>query len=268
MRTREERSRRTSAFVVVLIVHVLILWWLALTRDVAFLEPNPPIDVTLFPGSPPAGSSGAAGEAAAAPTIVHRPPVVLKPFPDAFQAPVEPVPVPQPLIVGSASTPIPTLTDSLSVQSAASTGAASGAGQGAGAAIGQGQGAGNGGGGTGTGTGDGVGSGAGSSGLRWIRELTRAERHELFPSRAQRRRISGQAVILCRINRDTTVTHCRDESERPTGWGFGRAAVRAAQYMRIRPRVVNGVVQDGARERITVPFTWTQGVSPDDAVTR
>ena len=266
MRTREERSRRTSAFVVVLIVHILILWWLALTRDVAFLEPNPPIDVTLFPGSPPAGSSGPGGEAAAAPSIVHRPPVVLKPFPDAFQAPVEPVPVLQPLIVGSASTPIPTLTDSLSVQSAASTGAASGTGQGAGAAVGRGQGGGNGGGGTGTGIG--VGSGAGSSGLRWVRQLTAAEKNEVYPSRAARRRINGGAVILCRINRDTTVTNCRDESERPPGWGFGRAAVRAARYMRIRPRVVNGVVQDGARERITVPFTWTQGVSPDDAVTR
>ena len=268
MRTRDERSRRTTAFVVVLIAHILILWWLALTRDVQLFEPSPPIDVTLFSGSPPAGSSGSGGEAEAAPSIVHRPPVVLKPFPDAFQAPPEPTPIPQPLIVGSSSISAPTLTDSASTQPEASIGATAGAAEGSGAAVGRGQGTGSGLGGGGTGTGDGVGAGAGSSGLRWIRELTRAERHELFPSRAQRRRISGQAVILCRINRDTTVTHCRDESERPAGWGFGRAAVRAAQYMRVRPRVVNGVVQDGARERITVSFPWEQAVSPEDTVTR
>ncbi len=268
MRTRDERSRRTTAFVVVLIAHILILWWLALTRDVQLFESSPPIDVTLFPGSPPAGSSGSGGEAAAAPSIVHSPPVVLKPFPDAFQAPPEPIPVPQPLIVSSASISTPTFTDSASTQSGASAGAgaASGVGEGNGSATGRGQGAGNGLGGTGTGTGDGV--GAGSSGVRWIRQLTAEEKNEVYPSRAARRRISGQAVILCRINRDTTVTNCRDESERPAGWGFGRAAVRAAQYMRIRPRVVNGVVQDGARERITVPFVWTQGVSPEDTVSR
>ena len=268
MRTRDERSRRTTAFVVVLIAHILILWWLALTRDVQLFEPSPPIDVTLFSGSPPAGSSGSGGEAAAVPSIIHRPPVVLKPFPDAFQAPPEPTPIPQPLIVGSASISTLTLTDSAPTQSGASTGVASGVGEGAGSATGRGQGAGNGAGGTGTGTGDGVGAGAGSSGLRWVRELNAEEKREVYPSRAARRRISGQAVILCRINRDTTVTNCRDESERPTVWGFGRAAVRAARYMRIRPRVVNGVVQDGARERITVPFVWTQAVSPEDTVTR
>ena len=268
MRTRDERSRRTTAFVVVLFAHILILWWLALTRDAQLFEASPPIDVTLFPGSPPAGSSGSGGEAPPAPSIVHSPPVVLKPFPDAFQAPPEPTPIPQPLIVGSASIATPILTDSVSVQPGASTGAASGAGEGAGAATGRSQGAGSGLGGTGIGTGAGAGVGAGSSGVRWIRQLNAEEKNEVYPSRAARRRISGQAVILCRINRDTTVTNCRDESERPTGWGFGRAAVRAARYMRIRPRVLNGVVQDGARERITVPFTWTQGVSPEDAVTR
>ncbi len=275
MRVDEHKSRRVTAFVVVVLLHLLVLWWLAITREATLIASEPLIELQLFSGSPPATSGGQGSAAASAPSSVHVPQVVLKPFADGFPAPPEPAPQ-QPEVLGQASTgePAPVL---------------GGAEQGAGAGLGTGTGIGTGGGarhglaeagggvdgnvgtgsGTGTGIGPGIGAGVGaSSGLRWVRELTAAEKREIYPSLAARRRISGEAVILCRINRDTTVTHCRDESEQPTGQGFGRAAVRAARYMRIRPRVVNGVVQDGARERITVPFVWTKGVSPDDALPR
>lgn len=268
MRVQDENARRMTAFIVVILLHVLILWWLALTREAALIAADPPIDLVLFSGSPPAGGDDAGGAASAAPSAVHVPTVVFKPFPDAFRAPPEPAPKPPEIVVGAAPTgaPVPAAGEA---QAGAGAGAGQGVDNGAAAASGLGYGEGQGGAGTGVGTGAGAGAGSGaSSGIRWIRQLTAAEKREIYPSLAARRRISGEAVILCRINRDTTVTHCRDESERPTGQGFGRAAVRAAQYMRIRPRVVNGVVQDGARERITVPFVWTQGVSPDDALDR
>lgn len=275
MRVHGDKSRRVTAFVVVVLLHLLVLWWLAITREATLMSSEPLIELRLFSGSPPSTSGDQGGAAASAPSSVHVPKVVFKPFADAFPAPPEPAPQ-QPQVLGHASTGEPAPVLGAAEQGAgAGLGAGLGTGGGAGHGLAEVSGAGDGNVGTGTGSGAGTGTGPGSgagvgasSGPRWVRELTAAEKREIYPSLAARRRISGEAVILCRINRDTTVTHCRDESEQPTGQGFGRAAVRAARYMRIRPRVVNGVVQDGARERITVPFVWTQGVSPDEALPR
>lgn len=272
MRVHSDRSRRAAAFVAVVLLHVLVLWWLAWTRDIDIVVMDPPMELILFP-DPPAGggSSGqAAGgaEAAAAPSAVHVPQVVRKAFPDAFRAPSEPAPQPE-VVIGAAPVGVPAPTPGEAVSGAGiaaaespGVGADNGPGRQGGGLTGAGQGSG-----AGIGSGGGTGVGA-SSGVRWIRQLTAEEKREVYPNLAARRRISGRAVILCRINRDTTVTRCRDESESPVGQGFGRAAVRASRYMRIRPRVVNGVVQDGARERITVPFVWTQSVLTEEGLSR
>lgn len=272
MRVHSDRWRRAAAFVAVVLLHVLVLWWLAWTREIDIVVTDPPMKLILFPD--PAAGGGSSGQAAggaeatAAPSAVHVPQLVRKAFPDAFRAPSEPAPQPE-VVVGAAPVGVPAPTPGEAV-SGTGTAAAESAGIGADSGTGR-QGGGLTGAGQGSGSGIGSGSGAGagaSSGARWIRQLNAEEKREVYPSLAARRRISGQAVILCRINRDTTVTNCRDESETPVGHGFGRAAVRAAQYMRIRPRVVNGVVQDGARERITVPFVWTQPVLANEGLTR
>lgn len=270
MRVQDQRASRTTAFVVVALLHLLVLWWLALIRGEAMIASNPPIDLMLFSGSPPAGGSAAGAEAAAAPSVVHLPPVVLKPFADVFPAPPELAPKPPEIVVGAAPTgdPVPVVGN---IPAAAGGGAGEGAAYGSVTTSGQGTDQGQGGTGTGTGAGAGGEAGTGwgaSSGVRWIRHLNAEEKREVYPHLAASRRISGEAVILCRINRDTTLSHCRDLSSRPTDQGFGRAAVRASRYMRMRPRVVNGVVQDGARERITVSFVWTSAVLPEDAVDR
>lgn len=269
MRAQHDRSRRATTFVAVVVLHLLVLWWLALTRDVDLIVMDPPIELILFPTPPSGGGSpslATAGETATAPSAVHVPVTIRKSFPEAFRAPPEPAPQPE-IVIGAAAAGAPVIAPS---EALANAGLAVGAGVAAEGGAGH-QGVGLAGAGTGTGSGVGSGNGSGvgaSSGVRWIRKLNAEEKREVYPSLAARRRISGEAVILCRINRDTTVTRCRSESEKPTGQGFGRAAVRAAQYMRIRPRVVNGVVQDGARERITVPFVWTSAVSPEDALPR
>lgn len=61
-----------------------------------------------------------------------------------------------------------------------------------------------------------------------------------FPRRAQDRGVSGYAVVEVTI---TTTGGVRDPQlieEHPTGYGFGNAAVRAAERLRYNPRMVDG----------------------------
>jgi len=61
-----------------------------------------------------------------------------------------------------------------------------------------------------------------------------------FPRRAQDRGVSGYAVVEVII---TTTGGVRDPKlieEHPTGYGFGSAALRAAERLRYNPRMVDG----------------------------
>ena len=65
-----------------------------------------------------------------------------------------------------------------------------------------------------------------------------------YPRRAQTRGKEGYAVIEVII---TSTGGVRDPvmiEEFPTGWGFGRAAVKAALKLKYNPRVVDGVGQE------------------------
>lgn len=266
MRVRQERSQRTVVLAVVAVLHAAALWWLALVRGEPLVPSEPPMVLTLWP-SPPAGGGSLAAEAgvktASAPSAIHLPPVV-RPNVETLRAPLAAAAEPE-LIVGAATTGV--LVEP-SVSPVEGEGAPSAPLAQAGAALG-----GLGLAGQGTGTGAGIGSGSGpGQGLnveaRLIRHLTLAEKREVYPVLAARRGIHGRAVILCRVHRDTTLSRCRPDSETPAGQGFGRAAVRASAYMRMQPRVVGGVPQDGARERITVHFVWSPAVSPEEAAPR
>ena len=65
-----------------------------------------------------------------------------------------------------------------------------------------------------------------------------------YPRRAQTRGKEGYAVVEVII---TTTGGVRDPimvEEFPEGWGFGRAAVKAALKLKYNPRVVDGVGQE------------------------
>ncbi len=65
-----------------------------------------------------------------------------------------------------------------------------------------------------------------------------------FPRRAQSRGVSGYAVIKVII---TTTGGVRDPvlvEEDPEGYGFGRAALKAAEKLKYNPRVIDGVPQE------------------------
>ena len=65
-----------------------------------------------------------------------------------------------------------------------------------------------------------------------------------FPRRAQTRGKEGYAVVEVII---TTTGGVRDPvmvEEDPEGWGFGRAALKAASKLKYNPRVIDGVPQE------------------------
>jgi TonB family protein len=74
-----------------------------------------------------------------------------------------------------------------------------------------------------------------------------------YPRRAQTRGVTGYAVVEVVI---TTVGSVRDPiliEEVPEGYGFGRAAIKAASKLKYKPRLSDGVPQEveGARYKFT-----------------
>lgn len=228
-RMRIYANAATAALVVVL--HAgLALYLERAGPDAAPATPSAPFEVELFrpppplapPAPEPAVSEG--GGARAAPSRV-RPSPAPPDTPVEIVAPPEPAPVPDPIVVGQAllADPMP----------------------------GQGQG------GEGTGVGGGVGSGVGPGvGGRFqvLRWPTLDERRRAHPPAALRAGRSGRAELSCLIGLDERLSDCRVLSETPAGQGFGEAALRLATAFRVRPPMVEGRPQTGARGVFGVVF--------------
>ena len=65
-----------------------------------------------------------------------------------------------------------------------------------------------------------------------------------YPSRAQTRGTNGYAVIQVIITETGGVRDPQMIEEHPTGYGFGRSAMKAAVKLKYNPRVVDGVPQE------------------------
>jgi protein TonB len=65
-----------------------------------------------------------------------------------------------------------------------------------------------------------------------------------YPRRAQTRGKEGYAVVEVIITTTGGVRDPKMIEEFPEGWGFGRAAVKAANKLKYNPRVVDGVGQE------------------------
>jgi TonB family protein len=241
---RTSRASRYTAFLIVILLHLLVFLWLALERAGVFPPELSVIEVSLFPGGGggrPSDASEATETSArrATPSSVHVPPAAV-PEPDSPTAPPESAP----------QTLIPPLNPGLEIASqpeAAATGGLQGAG---GAQAGQGGGVGAG---SGTGTGDSI--GAGDSPSRWLRTLTPVERDAHYPRDAAHRALSGRVVLNCVVYASTRIERCRVRSESPGGQGFGLAALQAVRLMRRQPPTVNGRVKSSHREDLIIYFT-------------
>lgn len=65
-----------------------------------------------------------------------------------------------------------------------------------------------------------------------------------YPRRAQTRGKEGYAVVEVIITTTGGVRDPKMIEEWPEGWGFGRAALKAANKLKYNPRVVDGVPQE------------------------
>ena len=76
----------------------------------------------------------------------------------------------------------------------------------------------------------------------------------LYPYRAIQAHVEGSAEVHCVLEPDTRLHDCQVVAEKPPGWGFGEATVKAAAMIRARPLKLNGEVVQ--RELIDFPFNW------------
>lgn len=129
-----------------------------------------------------------------------------------------------------------------------------------------GAGAGAGGRGTGSGTGTGSGSGPGSrpsartsdevalTAPRWISKPTFDQMALHNPPRAVAARVSGTAILACRVDSRQRARRCRILGETPRGYGFGAAALETVRLGRIAPVTRGGVPDYKAWVRIPITF--------------
>lgn len=85
---------------------------------------------------------------------------------------------------------------------------------------------------------------------RWLRRPQDLGRY--YPRRALEMGRQGEVVLDCLVNTAGALA-CAVESETPTGWGFGEAALNIAGDHRMAPATQEGRAVE-ARYRMVVPF--------------
>lgn len=88
----------------------------------------------------------------------------------------------------------------------------------------------------------------------WIRKPNFAQMQRVFPERAIRMGVAGQATLACIVAANGSVGGCQVVSEDPGDYGFGKAAIRLQPYFRMKPAMVDGKAVDGAVVKIPVRF--------------
>lgn len=106
----------------------------------------------------------------------------------------------------------------------------------------------------GSGSGPGAGSRAALDAPHWIAKPTWSQMKLHNPPRAAAERVSGTAVVACRINSRQRARNCRILSEAPRGYGFGSAALAAVRLGRIRPALRDGLPVYDAWVGIPITF--------------
>lgn len=97
----------------------------------------------------------------------------------------------------------------------------------------------------------------------WITPPTAIDALKFYPPEAQKKGVSGSAVIECVLQVSGDLRNCQLASETPTGWGFGEAALAAAPFLKARPYSINGVPYEGSlKTPIVFRFPETPAIEP------
>lgn len=80
-----------------------------------------------------------------------------------------------------------------------------------------------------------------------------------YPARAAEAKLSGEAVLECRVGKAGSLKACKPLGERPGGWSFGAAAKVMAERGRIS---VADTPPEGSPVWIHVPFRLEPSARP------
>lgn len=95
----------------------------------------------------------------------------------------------------------------------------------------------------------------------WLQKPNADDMEAVWPSRALAAGRGGSALIHCNINIRGGLENCKVESEKPTGEGFGAAALMLVPSFVMKPGT-----QDGkpVRSEIRIPITFAPGLAGGD----
>lgn len=80
------------------------------------------------------------------------------------------------------------------------------------------------------------------------------ELSDAYPIAARVAKVEGASRIECDVEPDGALSHCVVLSETPPGWEFGEAAIEAAAYFRMKPKMVDGRPVAGGK--VIIPLNW------------
>jgi TonB family protein len=78
-----------------------------------------------------------------------------------------------------------------------------------------------------------------------------------YPPIAMTLNLEGESTIKCQVTEAGAVEGCTVLSERPTGIGFGQAAIQLSSLFRMKPQTVDGTPVGGAE--VTIPISFRMG---------
>ncbi len=88
------------------------------------------------------------------------------------------------------------------------------------------------------------------SAAHWSHLPNGAQIASLYPTEAAKTKLSGYALVHCQVRSSGDLENCEALVERPAGFGFGDATVRAAQYFKLAAGAY------GPNASVDVPFNW------------
>jgi hypothetical protein len=90
--------------------------------------------------------------------------------------------------------------------------------------------------------------------VSYARQPTNDELMSVFPAQALRDGVSGRSTMSCIALVNGRLGDCASTAETPAGYRFGQAAVAAARFYRINPRIEDG---KPVESRVTLSIIWT-----------
>ena len=87
----------------------------------------------------------------------------------------------------------------------------------------------------------------------WKRKPTLEQMAAFYPVEALKARVTGLALLSCKVEINGLVSECNIISETPNGYGFGNAALKVVRISEFIPKIVNGVATPGL---IRVPMNF------------